>query len=142
MEQLRLQGATELYDVCRGFTEAVNRRLPKPAVMLDPGEYSAANFSNGVPVLFQISLRGRLLQLEFAATEEHLSSEDFRKPYVLTGAIRSFNQDFLDHNIVDEKAIFYCPEGVEGRWHYSDRRTYGTGVLTQDFLVSALEQLL
>lgn len=141
-EQLRMRGAADLYAICRSFIEALNRKLSKPALILDPVDYSAASYNDGVPGLFQINLRGRLLQLEFSATEEHVSREEFRRPYVLIGTIRSFNQDFLDHNIVDEKAIFYCPEGERGRWHYVDSRTYGTGILTQDLLVATMKQLL
>jgi hypothetical protein len=141
-EQLRVRGAVELYAICSGFIEALNRRLSKPALILDPVDYSAASYKDGVPGLFQINLRGRLLQLTFSATEQHLSREEFRRPYVLIGSIRSFNQDFLDHNTVDEKAIFYCPEGEHGRWHYLDNRTCAAGLLSQDVLVTALKQLL
>ena len=142
VDRLRIRGATELHAICRAFTEALNGRLSKPSVMLDPADYSAQRYSDTAPGLFQINLRGRLLQIRFQATEEPYSREDFRRPYVLHGAVRSFNQDFLDHNTVDEKAIFYCTEEEDGRWYYFDTRTYRTGQLTQDFLVAELEQLL
>ena len=135
-------GATELHAICRAFIDALNGRLLKPSVILDPGDFSAEGYNDGAPVLFQINLRGRLLQIRFEGTEDLYSREDFRRPYVLYGAVRSFNQDFLDRNIVDEKAIFYCLEGEGGRWYYFDTRTYRTGQLTQDFLVAELEQLL
>jgi hypothetical protein len=142
VEKLRVCGADELYATCRGFIEELNRRLSAPALLLDPGDYSAATYNNAVPSLFQINLRGRLLQLEFSATEELFSSEEFRRPYVLSGTVRSFNQDFLNQNMVDEKAIFYCPAGDTGEWHFYDSRTYGTGLVTQDFLIAAMSQLL
>jgi hypothetical protein len=144
VERLRICGAQELHTICRGFTEALNQKLSRPALLLDPGEYSAATYNDGVPSLFQINLRGRLLQIEFRATEELYSSEEFRRPYVLYGTVRSFNQEFLDHNTVNEKSIYYCPDRNRdhGRWHYFDCRTYGTGALTRDFFVAEMAQLL
>jgi hypothetical protein len=56
--------------------------------------------------------------------------------------VRSFNQEFLDHNTVDEKSIYYCPDGDHGHWYYLDSRTYSTGVLTQSFFIAAIAQLL
>jgi len=148
VERLRVRGAVELHGLCHSFIAALNEKLSLPSVELDPFEYSAAHYTDGVPALFQINLRGRLLQLEFEATEELSSREDFRKPYVLFGAVRSFNQELLDHNTIGEKAIFYCPEtdgknGEDaGHWHYFDSRTYRTGLVTQDFLVTELHHLL
>jgi hypothetical protein len=142
VEQLRVSGANGLYRICRAFIEEINGRLSRPALVLDPGDYSADTYNDALPCLFQINLRGRLLQIEFSATEELRSSEDFRSPYVLHGTIRSFNQDFLEHNIVHEKAIFYCPEAGAGCWHYFDNRTHSTGLLTQEFLINAMAQLL
>jgi hypothetical protein len=142
VERLRVCGAEELHAICRGFAQALNERLPRPALLLDPGEFSADHYASGAPGLFQLNLRGRLLQIEFQPTEELSSSEDFRRPYVLYGTVRSFNQDFLDRHTVDERAIFYCLEGSHGRWHYFDSRTYRTGPLTQEFFASELERLL
>lgn len=142
VDNLRVRGATELHSICRTFIAALNGKLSLPSVVLDPGEYSADSYNDGVPGLFQINLRGRLLQIEFEATEELYSREDFRRPYVLFGSVRSFNQDLLDHNTIGEKAIFYCPESDAGSWYYFDSRTYRTGLLTQDFLVAELHQLL
>lgn len=142
VDRLRIKGATELYSICRAFIDALNSRLSRPSVILDPPDYSADHYNEGVPGLFQINLRGRLLQLKFEATEELYSRDDFRRPYVLYGAVRSFNQDLLDHGTVDEKAIFYCPEGEDGRWYYFDARTYRTGELTQEFFITELQHLL
>lgn len=142
VERLRLLGAGELHAICRGFIESLNARLTRPDLVLDPGDYRADRYENGAPGLFQINLRGRLLQIEFQPTDDLWSSEDFRRPYILFGIVRSFNQDYLDRNTVDEKAIYYCPDGETGRWHYFDSRTYSTGALTQDFLVDEMERLL
>ncbi|MDQ1470087.1 MAG: hypothetical protein QOJ99_1567 [Bryobacterales bacterium] len=36
VEQLRLSGAQELHTICRGFIDALNLKLSRPALMLDP----------------------------------------------------------------------------------------------------------
>ncbi len=92
--------------------------------------------------LFQINLRGRLLQLEFAATAELFESDDFRQPYILRGAIRRFNQELLDSNTVDEQLLFCCPTGTTTRWYFFDPRTYRTGRVSEDYLIAELERLL
>jgi hypothetical protein len=145
VDRLRQEGAADLYEICRDFVDTLNGRLSAPALTLDPPDYSGQSYSDGAQALFQINLRGRLLQIEFHATEELSSSEDFRRPYVLHGTVRSFNQDFLAHDTVDEKALFYCIEGnseKKARWHYFDSRTYASGALTRDFLVGEMARLL
>lgn len=142
VDRHRIAGAVELHGLCREFTEALNAKLSSPAVVLDPPEYGAEQYNDGVPGLFQINLRGRLLQLEFEATEELYSKEEFRRPYVLFGTVRSFNQDFLVHNTVGEKSIFYCPEGAGGRWYFFENRTYDTGEVNTDFFIGELQELL
>jgi hypothetical protein len=146
VERLRQQGAGDLYEICRDFVDTLNARLSTPALTLDPPHYSNESYPDGAPALFQINLRGRLLQIEFQTTDELSSTEDFRRPYVLYGTVRSFNQDFLAHDTVDEKALFYCMEGNPenrcARWHYFDSRTYASGALTRDFLVGEMARLL
>jgi hypothetical protein len=142
VDHLRSRGAVDLYAICRLFVDKVNGRLSEPAVLLDPPTFVERNYHDGGPNLFQINLRGRLLQLEFAATDELYEQDDFRRPYVLRGAVRSFNQDLLDHNGVDEQLIFYCPEDGIARWYFFDGRTYRTGLLAEDYLASGLERLL
>ncbi len=142
VDGLRAQGAVGLHDICRRFVDALNGRLSESAVLLDPPDYSARNYNDGGLNLFQISLRGRLLQIEFEGTEELYSTEEFRQPYVLQGAIRSFNQDLLDRNMLDEQTIFYCPRDGAAQWYYSDCRTYRTGVVTPDFLAAEMQRLV
>jgi hypothetical protein len=141
-DRLRKEGAMALYALCRRFVAALNGKLAEPALLLDPPDYDAGNYQDDGPNLFQINLRGRLLQIEFAATEELYSTEEFRLPYVLEGAVRSFNQELLDRNTLDEQAIFYCPKEAAPRWYYFDYRTYGTGVVTADFLAAEMQHLL
>ena len=141
VDQLRSRGAAQLHEICHLFVQKVNGRLSERSVLLDPPSFSEGDFQDG-PNLFQINLRGRLLQIEFAATGELYESDDFKRPYVLRGAVRSFNQDLLQHNTVDEQMIFYCPSGGAADWFYFDERTYRTGRLGEDYLISEMERLL
>jgi hypothetical protein len=142
VDRLRTAGALALHAVCRRFVDAVNGKLSEASLLLDPPDYSAGNYHDGGPDLFQINLRGRLLQIEFTATGELYSTAEFRRPYVLQGAIRSFNQELPERNTLDEQAIFYCPNDGAPRWFYFDYRTYGTGVVTPDFLAAEMQRLV
>jgi hypothetical protein len=142
VDALRDQGAASLYAICRDFVDDLNGRLSQPALVLDPPEWNADSYNDGGPNLLQISLRGRLLQLEYAATEEPYSNEDFRHRYVLRGGVRSFSQDLLEQDTVDEQQIFFCPHETGASWHFFDARTYRTGVLSIDYLAMELERLL
>ena len=141
-DRLKREGALRLYQVCNSFVEGVNSRLSEPAVILAPFEWELDNFHDGQTAFFQISLRGRLLQVEFNSTEEMYSTEDFRKAYVLHGSVRSFNQESLEHNRMGEQRIFCCREKDEPEWHYFDARSYRTGLIDTDYLAAELERLL
>jgi hypothetical protein len=142
VERLRLQGASELHGICRQFVNALNSKLVSPAINLDPAEYYSRTFNDSGSNIFQINLRGRLLQIDFTATEELYSTDDFRRRYILQGTVRSFNQELLSQNVVDEQSIYYCPENGAARWYYFDCRTYRTGRVTPDFFAAELERLL
>lgn len=141
VDQLRSRGAADLHAICRIFVDKVNSRLSERSVLLDPPSFAEDNFQDG-PNLFQINLRGRLLQIEFAATGDLYESDDFKRPYVLRGTVRSFNQDLLQHNSVDEQLIFCCPNGRGSEWYFFDERTYRTGKVGEDYLITEMERLL
>ncbi len=142
VDRLRSEGAAALYMVCRQFVDSLNEKLSQPALVLDPPEWGPDNFNEDGTNLFQISLRGRLLQVEYTATDEPYSTEEFRHRYVLRGGVRSFNQNFLDRDTVDEQMIFFCPHDAGAAWHFFDPRTYRTGLVTIDYLAVELERLL
>lgn len=142
MERLREEGGAALYRICRDFVDELNSRLSQPALVLDPPDWNPENFDEDGANLYQISLRGRLLQIEFSATDEPYSTEEFRRRYVLRGGVRSFNQKFLDRDTVDEQMIFYCPHESGAAWHFFDARTYRTGLVTADYLATEMERLL
>ena len=141
-DRIRPVGALALYLLCREFVDGVNAKLSQSAVTLDPPAWSADQFNDDGVNLIQINLRGRLLQLTFQSPDQLESTEDFSKPYVLEGAVRSFNQDLLDLNRIDEQQIYFCVKGGEGKWYFNDRRLYRIGLLNQDFFIGELEQLL
>jgi hypothetical protein len=140
--QVRRTAANELYVTCREFVTCVNRLMSGTAVILDPDEYSEAAFQDDVLNLIQISVRGRILQIGFSATTELLSTEDFRVPYTLSGFVRAFNQELLEQEIIEEQLVFYTIEKDRKLWRFFDPRTYRSGTLDQDYLVSVMEQLI
>ena len=142
VDLLRSRGALELYRICSAFVDKVNSRLTEPAIRLDPASYSEGNYNDEGLNLFQINLRGRILQIEFGPTVELYEDDDFRRPYVLRGAVRSFNQDLLDLGSVDEQLIFYCPANSTAFWYFFDGRTYRSGRVAENYLVSEMERLL
>jgi hypothetical protein len=138
----RRRGATELYSVCAQFVNAVNRLLRSPKVALDPPEYNEESFHEDAPNLLQVNVSGRILQVEFESTPELVSTEDFRVPYTLSGAVRAFNQALLDKDLIEEQLIFYTIEKDKTMWRFFDARTYRSGAFDQDYLVGLMEQLL
>ncbi len=142
VDRLRIRGAMDLWRICSTFVSKVNEKLPEPSVLLDPPAYHENSYNDGGVNLFQINLRGRILQIEFAPTADLYEQDDFRHPYVLRGAVRSFNQDFLENHTVNEQMIFYCPRDETAHWFYFDARTHSTGRVGENYLIAELERLL
>jgi hypothetical protein len=139
---LRISAAAEVHAICRAFVDSVNHLLDRSELVLDPPEFSAAQFHEDAANLLQISVRGRILQVEFAATGELLSTEDFRVPYTLSGAVRAFNQQLLEKDLIEEHLLFYTVEKQGNMWRFFDARTYHTGAFDRDYLISLMEQLI
>jgi hypothetical protein len=142
IDEMRHTAARELYAVCRDFVNSVNRLLSKGELLLDPEEFSDATFQEDAVNLVQMSVRGRILQVAYSATPELVSTEDFRIPYTLAGSVRAFNQDLLDKLIIEEQLVFYTVEKDRKMWRFFDPRTYRSGTLDQEYLVSVMEQLI
>lgn len=142
MAALRRAAAAELYAICAGFAESVNGLLAHGKMTLDPGEFSPATYREDLPNLIQMNIRGRILQVEFSATEELSSTEDFRIPYTLEGFVRAFNQKLLEKNLIEEQLIFYTLEKSGNMWRFFDARTYRSGAFEQDYLVGLMEQII
>jgi hypothetical protein len=139
---LRRRAARELHGVCAGFIQAVNRLLPRPELQLDPPAYGDESFQEDAQNLIQINVRGRILQVEFETTPDMISTEDFRIPYTLSGAVRAFNQALLDKDLIEEQLLFYTVEKEKTMWRFFDARTYRSGGFDQDYLIALMEQLL
>lgn len=140
--QLRLQGAGELFKVCQAFVNRLNPLLVKTKLELDPPDFVADAFREDGPNVVQIHVRGRVLQIEYSAPEKLVSTENFRVPYVLEGAVRFFNQDLLDANAVEERLLFFCLERHRKGWRYFDARTYQSGPFDEHYLLGVMESII
>ena len=139
---LRERAAVELHQICSGFVASINSLLEKARVELDPPDFTPGQFRPDEANLFQIHVRGRVVQIAFESPRELISTEHFRVPYVLEGAIRCFNQALLDREAIEEQLLFFCLERKRKAWRYFDGRTYHSGLFNQEYLVSLMEQLL
>lgn len=139
---LRRSAAAGLHAVCAGFVDSINHLLTRGELVLDPPHFTADAFEENSANLIQINVRGRILQVEFEATPELVSTEDFRIPYTLKGFIRAFNQELLDKDLIEEQLLFYTLEQGRGMWRFFDARTYHSGPFDQEYLVSLMEQLI
>jgi len=139
---LRGAAAVELHAICREFVSSVNRLLSHGELTLDPPEVSRERFLDDGSNLFQIGIRGRILQIEFAATADLVSTEDFRVPYTLAGSVRAFNQELLDKDLIEEQLLFYTVEHEKKMWRFFDARTYRSGAFDREYLISVMEQLI
>ncbi len=70
------------------------------------------------------------------------STEEFRVPYILSGAIRCFNQQLLEKDLIEEQLLFYTLEKSRNLWRFFDARTYRSGPFDTDYLTSLMEQLV
>ena len=142
MADLRRSAAVRLHGVCSDFVSSVNRLLSRSAITLDPPDYSEDSFNEDAPNLIQMNVRGRILQVEFEATPELISTEDFRIPYTMKGFIRAFNQELLDKDLIEEQLLFYTVEKQHSQWRFFDARTYRSGPFDKDYVISLMERLI
>jgi hypothetical protein len=139
---LRRQGALELHGICGDFVRGLNQLLSEVELEFHPEEYGTESFQDTGINLFQINARGRILQIKFEATPEPVSTEDFRVPYILAGAIRCFNQQLLEKDLIEEQLLFYTIAKSRHLWRFFDARTYRSGPFDADYLAGLMEQLV
>ncbi len=139
---LRRKAALELYGTCAEFVRGLNELLARTELELDPDDYRPDGFHEHGVHLFQINARGRILQIKFEATEELVSTEEFRVPYILEGAVRCFNQRLLDQDLIEEQLLFYTLEKRRRMWRFFDVRTHRSGPFDADYLIGLMEQLV
>jgi len=142
LDALRRTGAAELHDVCRRFADALNSSLTRGAITLDPPEFLGNNFHDSGPHLFQLNVRGRIVQVMFEASGLSVSTEQYREAYILEGSVRSFNRDLLDRNMIEEHQLFLCLRRVGCQWRFHDSRTNRGGAFDVDYLAGILERLI
>ena len=142
MTALRRRAALELHAICADFAGSLNRLLAHSEIIVDPPDFPADALLEDESHLIQINARGRILQIEFSAAGELVSTEDFRIPYTLRGSVRAFNQAMLDKDLIEEQLLFYTLEKDRKLWRFFDPRTYRSGPFDQEYLVSLMEQLL
>lgn len=140
--ELRRQAAAELHAICSEFVKSVNRLLPKAMLELGPPEYNPETLRDPGLNMLQINVSGRIVNIEFEATDELVSTEHFRIPYTLHGTVRCFNQEMLDRTMVPEMLLFYCLEKNKNGWLLVDPRTHRTLPFDQEYLVTAMEKLV
>jgi len=63
-------------------------------------------------------------------------------PYILSGAVRCFNQQLLERDLIEEQLLFYTLEKSRNLWRFFDVRTYRSGPVDAEYLISLLEQLV
>jgi hypothetical protein len=137
---LRQTATRAIHDICRQFVDEVNHLMINGALDLAPPD--AGGLHEETRNLIQINVRGRILQVEFQATEELVSTEEFRIPYILHGTVHTFNQELLDKDLIEEQLIFYTLENGKSMWRFFDARTYRSGPFDQEYLISLMEQLI
>ena len=139
---LRRTAAAGLYAICSDFVDSLNRLLSRSEMILDPFGFPPEAFQEDAKNLFQINVQGRILQVEFEASPELVSTEDLRIPYILQGGVRAFNQELLDRSLIEEQLLFYTLEKDRKMWRFFDPRTYRSGPFDQEYLSSLMEQLI
>lgn len=142
IQAIRLRAAAELHALCLRFVESVNQLLERPMLELSPPDWKDKYYRDSAANVFQLAMVGRIVHLEFRAPETLISTERFRTPYVLEGAVRAFNQEMLDLAVVPERLLFCCLEGENPRWVWFDPRTQRTAPLDEEHLIALFERLL
>jgi hypothetical protein len=138
----RRQGARILHLICADFTKHLNSAMTRTEMLLIPTEFDAETFREDAPNLIQMSLRGRIVQIQYESPQQTLATENFRHPYILHGAVNGFNQTLLERDLIEEQLLFYARHGKqEFRWHYFEPRTYSSGLVSEEYLTRLLARL-
>lgn len=143
--------ARELHEICRRFAERLNSHVKDDRLELIPPEFPEQQ-DEDAPVQIMLNVRGRVLLIALEAPTSLVSTDSFRKPYILHGELRFFNQELLDEARVEEHGLYYCPGegprdasragGRRGSWLFWNGRNYRSGPVDEDYLAAMLEQLM
>jgi hypothetical protein len=142
LARMRIAGAGQLHAVCLSFAAEIGKFLKHAFVVVDPPEFQGERFRENGPNLIQVHASGRIIQLDYRSPGLPISTEEYRDPYILHGTVRSFNQELLDRDTVEEHQIFLCIHRGAGEWRFFDSRTYRGGAVDLEYLTSLFERLL
>ena len=138
----RREGARRLWETCRTFAERLNAYVAQDHIELSPAD-PPEEISEDNQVQLLLNVRGRVMLLEIRAPGMLVAAENFKKPYILEGEVRFFNQELLEDDRVEEHGIFYCPaEDKDGAWLFWNGRTYKSGRVDEEYLAGLLEQII
>jgi hypothetical protein len=145
----RLEAVRELHSTCLRFTEHLNKLIQHDRVELSPPELPA-QIDSDCRMQFMLNVRGRVLLIDLEAPAALVSTDLFRKPYILQGEVRFFNQEFLEDARVEEHGLYYCPgegpKGTDGHrrgaWLFWNGRNYKSGSVDEEYLAGLMEELM
>jgi hypothetical protein len=142
LQERQMEGGIKLYALCKELVDDLNGVLKNIQIDLTPAEFNPDSMESASGVLFQINASGRIVQLAIYPLENSICTDHFRLPYVLRGAMRWFNQEYLERQEIQEQLLFYCISSNQFSWRYLDPHSRKMGMVDQEFLAEALEQLL
>ncbi len=145
----RSSAARQLHEICRRFADRLNSYIKEDQIDLVPSEMPE-ELEDDFRQQIMLNVRGRVLLIALEAPPALVSTDNFRKAYILQGEVRFFNQELLDEALVEEHGLFFCPsEGPkgadghrQGAWLFWNGRNYKSGLVDEDYLAGLLEQLM
>ncbi len=145
----REKAAARLHRICSCFVERLNGLVKDDLMMLIPPDFPA-EVNEESRLQLMLNVRGRILLIDLEPPPSLVSTELFRKAYILQGEVRFFNQELLDDSRVEEHGIFFCPgEGPkdangrrEGAWMFWNGRSYKSGPVDAEYLAELMEELM
>jgi hypothetical protein len=145
----RLEAARQLHSVCQCFVGKINELIKEDQMSLVPGDFSGET-TEDCRWQYMLNVRGRVLLIDLEPPPSLVSTELFRKPYIMQGEVRFFNQELLDDSRVEEHGLFFCPgEGLkdasgrrQGAWLFWNGRSYKSGPVDDAYLAELMEQLM
>jgi len=135
----RNEAVVNLWRLCHSFAERLNAHIQHDRVEVTPNE-PPDEIPEDTPLQLLLNVRGRVLLLDIRAPVNLVSTENFKKPYILEGEVRFFNQELLENEQVAEHGVFFCHG--EGVWYYWNGHTYKSGLIDEDYLAGLLEKIL
>jgi len=149
IQRQRLEAARQLHCVCHTFVGKINELIKEDQMSLVPGEFSDETVED-CRWQYMLNVRGRVLLIDLEPPPSLVSTELFRKPYIMQGEVRFFNQELLDDSRVEEHGLFFCPgEGGKdangrrlGAWLFWNGRSYKSGPVDDAYLAELMDQLM